>query len=104
MLTAKQRVAAGKAIGGGATAVTRRSETRSLRGNDRVRGISAISEIIPRVEGEYREMPGLSLTLPQAARLWGLDFDTCELALTELIERRVLARGLRGTYIRRASG
>jgi len=33
----------------------------------------AIGELLLRVEGEYREMPGLSLTVPQAERLWGLD-------------------------------
>ena len=61
-------------------------------------------EILRRAEGEYREMPGLSLTLPQAARLWGLDCDTCERVLATLVERRVLARGLNGAYIRRSSG
>ena len=61
----------------------------------------AIREALLRVEGEYREMPGLCLTLPQAARLWGFDRSTCELVLTNLIERRVLKRALNGTYIRR---
>ena len=46
-------------------------------------------------------MPGLSLTLPQAARLWGLDRRTCERVLTNLIERRVLKRAWNGTYVRR---
>ena len=45
-------------------------------------------------------MPGLSLTLPQAARLWGLDPGTCECALAGLIERRVVRRAMNGTYIR----
>lgn len=45
-------------------------------------------------------VPGLSLTLPQAARLWGID-RTCELVQANLIERRVLKRALNGTYVRR---
>ena len=33
-------------------------------------------------------MPGLSLTVSQAERLWGLDNGTCTFALTTLVERR----------------
>lgn len=60
-----------------------------------------IRDALQRIEVEYREMPGLSLTLPQAARLWGLDRSTCEIVLTKLIERRVLKRTLNGTYLLR---
>jgi hypothetical protein len=65
---------------------------------DDLRTMPAIREAILRVQGEYREMPRLSLTLPQAARLWGLDQGTCEQVLTKLIERRVLKRPSNGTY------
>ena len=68
-----------------------------------VRATPAIREALLHVEGEYREMPGLCLTLPQAARLWGLDHSTCELVLTNLIERRVLKRAVNGTYVRYTS-
>ena len=51
---------------------------------------SPLPELLRRVEGEYREMPGMSLTLSQAERLWGLDRGTCTFVLTTLIERRVL--------------
>ena len=37
-----------------------------------------------RIAGEYREMPGLGLTLAQAARLWGLDRATTERVLESL--------------------
>ena len=63
----------------------------------------AIGELLLRVEGEYREMPGLSLTVPQAERLWGLDASTCASVLTALIERRVLTRTASGAY-RRSAG
>ena len=57
-------------------------------------------ELLLRIEGEYREMPGLSLTLPQAQRLWGLDSNTCAFALTTLVERKVLKQTTGGTYLR----
>jgi hypothetical protein len=62
---------------------------------------NAIREALRRVEGEYREMPGLSLTLPQAARLLGIEPSTCEVVVTALIERNILKRTLNGTYVRR---
>jgi Fic family protein len=63
----------------------------------------AIGDLLLRVEGEYREMPGLSLSAPQAERLWGLDASTCASVLTALVERRVLTRTTSGAYLRRSS-
>jgi len=34
--------------------------------------IGTIEETLQRVQGEFREMPGLRLTPAQASRLWGL--------------------------------
>jgi hypothetical protein len=65
------------------------------------RVMAAIREAMARVEGEYREMPGLSLTAPQAARLWGMDRSTCDLVLANLMKRGVLKRASNGTYVRR---
>ena len=56
--------------------------------------------LVARIEGEYREMPGLNLTVIQAERLWGLDRRTCASILTTLLERRVLKRTTSGTYLR----
>ena len=75
------------------------SPSQLSRSND-MRG-QAICEAILRVESEYREMPGLCLTLPQAARLWGLERSTCERVLASLIEQGVLKRALNGRYVRR---
>jgi len=50
--------------------------------------------------GEYLEMPGLSLTRPQARRLWGLDDPTCEELLGELVHCGFLRLTDRGTYVR----
>jgi len=38
-----------------------------------------------RVRGEYREMPGLRLTVPQAARLFNLAPAECERLLDALV-------------------
>ena len=60
----------------------------------------AIQELLLRIEGEYREMPGLSLTMSQAERLWGLDRGTCGYVLTTLIELGVLKQTRVGTFLR----
>ena len=59
-----------------------------------------ISTLLLRIESEYREMPGLKLTEPQARRLWNLDGDTCSRVLTTLLEQRFLRRTATGTYVR----
>ena len=53
-----------------------------------------------RVIGEYLEMPGLSLTVPQARRLLGLDTSTCERLLEELVDQHFLRRTPHGVYVR----
>jgi hypothetical protein len=52
-----------------------------------------------RVRGEYREMPGLRLTLQQACRLWQLDSCVCEQLLATLTDARYLYRTSDGRYI-----
>jgi len=51
-----------------------------------------------RVRGEYAEMPGLRLTVPQAARLFSLAPDVAELVLDGLREDAVLHLSPEGTY------
>ena len=46
--------------------------------------------MLDRVLGEYREMPGLALTIEQARRLWGCDAVTCQRIVDVLVERHVL--------------
>ena len=52
-----------------------------------------IETLVTRVREEFREMPGLRLTVPQATRLWGLEHATC----TEVIATLVAAEYLRWT-------
>ena len=51
-----------------------------------------------RIESEYREMPGLRLTLAQAARFWGLQPPQCLALLGALVKRGRLARTPEGLY------
>ncbi len=60
----------------------------------------AIAEAAQRVQGEYREMPGLSLTPQQARRLWGLDEFACAAILDALVDVRFLRRTAKGSYVR----
>jgi hypothetical protein len=64
---------------------------------------SGLSPMLRRIEGEYREMPGLKLTEGQAQRLWGLDAKTCRVILLALVRKRFLRRAANGTYIRAES-
>ena len=53
--------------------------------------------------GTYSEMPGLSLHLPQAARLFGLRHETCRVVLEDLVRRGSLRRAEDGQFMLRAS-
>lgn len=53
---------------------------------------------IERIDSEYREMPGLRLTLAQAARLWGLQALQCRVLLGALVERGRLVETPGGLY------
>lgn len=52
--------------------------------------------LLRRVRAEFREVPGLRLTVAQAQRLWGLDRSTCEAVLGRLTETQVLSQGADG--------
>jgi hypothetical protein len=52
------------------------------------------------MRAEYLEMPGLALSKPQARRLWGLDGDTCDLLLDELVNAHFLRKTPQNRYVR----
>jgi len=60
-----------------------------------------IDQVLQRIQGEFVEMPGLSLTNGQARRLWGLDSEVCEALLGALVDAQFLARTREGAYVRR---
>ena len=57
-------------------------------------------QLLARIRGEYREMPGLSLRVEQARRLWHLDDALCGELLESLVEARFLRLARDGRYIR----
>ena len=48
-------------------------------------------ELCTRVQAEFREMPGLRLTLPQASRLFSIEAARCERVLGALVNAGHLA-------------
>ena len=59
-----------------------------------------IHRLAHRVKNEFIEMPGLQLTLPQAARLWGLDHEASRRVIDALVENEFLRWTPKGTIIR----
>ena len=57
---------------------------------------SAIDTAVRRARSDFLEMPGLRLTLPQAARLWAYDAVFCGEVLAMLVETRFLIRSRDG--------
>jgi hypothetical protein len=55
-----------------------------------------IESLLDRVRGEYGEMPGLRLNLPQACRLWQVDTSTCETLLDRLVSEGFLSKSRDG--------
>jgi hypothetical protein len=60
----------------------------------------AFRQLVERVRCEFLEMPGLRLTIPQAARLWGLDVLSCEAVVDVLIRCEFLQRTASGAVAR----
>jgi hypothetical protein len=53
------------------------------------------------IMSEFIEMPGMRLTLAQAARLWSLDAGECERLLDDLVRAGFLRFDEHGRYARR---
>ena len=62
--------------------------------------VSIDASLAERVRGEFREMPGLKLTLAQAGRLWSLDMGTCHRILRQLVETGFLSEAADGAFCR----
>ena len=75
-------------------------EGEKMQVTGRQRSTPRFDELIVRVRGEYREMPGLSLTVPQAQRLWGLEGATCQTLFERLVETKFLRRTRHGRFVR----
>ncbi len=71
-----------------------------MPGTVRQRSMPRLDDLVVRIRGEYSEMPGLSLTVPQARRLFGLEQSTCQLLFDRLVDARFLRRTRHGRFIR----
>ena len=56
-------------------------------------------QLLRRIRSEFHEMPGMCLTVPQAARLWNLDRESSEAALNALVADGYLARTDDGRFV-----
>lgn len=83
-----------------AARVTKAAEANGMACNTAPETTPPRLQLLQRVAGEYREMPGLNLTVSQAERLFGLDSSTCASILTTLLERGVLRQATNGRYLR----
>ena len=59
-----------------------------------------VHAVANRVRSEFIEMPGLRLTVRQAARLWGLDPPACENVIDVLVRAAFLRWTPAGTVAR----
>lgn len=59
--------------------------------------------LLARIRGEFREMPGLSLTIEQACRLWSCEAVTCRHAIDMLVAAGQLQWSCHGRVIRARS-
>ena len=74
-------------------------DERSERGSHSgPRAPGAMSALAVRVQGEFQEMPGLRLTVRQAARLFSVAPDVADAVLRELRCASVLARSDDGAF------
>jgi hypothetical protein len=56
--------------------------------------------LLMRARSEFNEMPGLRLSVAQAARLWAIDRGTSEHVLERLVSSGFLWRSRSGDYLR----
>ena len=56
--------------------------------------------VVDRIRGEFNEMPGLQLTMAQAARLWGMEQAACRTVIETLVNSAFLRWTATGTVIR----
>lgn len=60
----------------------------------------AFTRAVQRVKAEFLEMPGLTLTVAQAARLWSFEAGFCAAVLGSLEEARFLVRTRHAAFAR----
>ncbi len=62
--------------------------------------VTEFNKVVDRVRAEFMEMPGLRLTVAQAARLWGLGLADCHRVIDALVRNAFLRRTEAGMVAR----
>jgi hypothetical protein len=75
-----------------ATSLVNGSAVLRAGGPERFKKDADCHDAIRRVQADYREMPGLSVTLQQGCRLWSLPPALCASILEQLIAQGTLKR------------
>ena len=75
---------------------------RSTRGDPN--GEPSRAHLVALILGTYREMPGLSVDLQQATRLFGLRETTCRVVMSDLVDHGRLYQSADGRYRSTPSG
>ena len=63
-------------------------------------GSARFTALLQRVREQYRDMPGLKLTKPQATRLFGVAPSVCAAMLRALVMENFLSRAGDGLFVR----
>ena len=58
------------------------------------------ADALRRAQAEFLEMPGLTLTVAQASKLWCFDSVLCTAVLSTLVDRRFLVRTRNESFAR----
>jgi hypothetical protein len=59
-----------------------------------------VRALVDRVRGEFNEMPGLQLTVPQAAKLLGIEPEACRDVIDALVDDAFLRWTSSGMIVR----
>jgi hypothetical protein len=59
-----------------------------------------ISALVTKLQNDFLDVPGLTLTLSQAQKRFATDAITCEAVLDALVDAKVLARASNSAYVR----
>lgn len=65
------------------------------------RNVTARKALMRRIRSEFEEMPGLTLTLAQAGKLFGISSEACSRIFSQLSEEGLLHPSRNGGYARR---
>jgi hypothetical protein len=60
----------------------------------------AFAAAVQRAQAEFLEMPGLQLTVAQAAKLWHFDSALCTAILSRLVKQRFLIETRNRSFVR----